>query len=371
MRRHRGFVAISIIGAACALGPLAVAAGVAIPAAHGHEAGPTGYHARPGTLGDHLVFERFRFMLRFYRNYSAAKRSGADHQAALQAAATSTLDQASTGPDDRLAQVFTKEHDAGEQVFSDTLREALVDGEAHYIANRELDIEPYELVFQSLHLGHEHIGLIRQMRFIWDPTEGGAPMLDPAMPYGRRDILKQFAETFGDDDEAEQARYHVEMMIALARFLDHARLAPGAYALGNISADELRSQFSGYGHNGLTDAELGLTTDGKFQFSEDHAKLLKRLSLEWSDEDENEGRMDDGVWPAAGVDPKRPYGDMTFFEIDMADALGELPPAPPNGQVDFPPEQLERLGVLHWQMLGAIQVFVEHAKLEPGLYGGP
>ena len=54
---------------------------------------------------------------------------------------------------------------------------------------------------------------------------------------------------------------------------------------------------------------------------------------------------------------KRPFGDMTAFDIDMANILGR--PRPPQHQLD---PVLERL---YWDMWPALQTFVEHATILP------
>ena len=70
------------------------------------------------------------------------------------------------------------------------------------------------------------------------------------------------------------------------------------------------------------------------------------------------------------TDPKRPYGDMTFFEIDMATILGITADGPPSaeqlGERDFSPAQLQHFAELHEQMEPVLQVFLLHARLAPG-----
>lgn len=84
-----------------------------------------------------------------------------------------------------------------------------------------------------------------------------------------------------------------------------------------------------------------------------------------------EDRLVMGEYPGAAADAKRPYGDFTFIEVDMAAILGELPPVTGgNGPAIFEPspELAERLQRLHWQMLVSMQVFVERVALAPGRY---
>ena len=102
--------------------------------------------------------------------------------------------------------------------------------------------------------------------------------------------------------------------------------------------------------------------------SEDHLALLRNIEIRWPSEWDTEERLDLGEYPAATADSKRPYGEFTFIEVDMARILGCLPPAPPDGAFEPEPELAARLQKLHWQMLGAIQVFVENADIAPGAY---
>lgn len=352
------------------------------------------------------MFERLRHFYHFFKTYRAARKAGQDHEGALDQATRQTMEDAAArgGRDDtgeekrqlmrgvgdvaiqaRRGEIDEKEIGravagafataAGEDTsdwptFSDDLRDQWCRGEDHYVAHNGLDIESYQVGFLALDITPAHLELIRRMRFVWDGTEVGAPMLDPERPYGERNLFGQIGRAFGEDSEAGQLARHVEMMIALNHFLANATLAPGAWALANISPKELRAQFEGYnGGDGVNDEDVGLSADGSFQFAPEHARLVQQLSVEWSNRYDNEDRLDCGQYPGLAVDPKRPYGDMTYFQVDMARALGVLPPPPEDGSPARLPSALEeRLGRLHWQMLGALQVFVANAELAPGTY---
>ena len=254
--------------------------------------------------------------------------------------------------------------------ISEDLVEAWGDGEAFYLRHNGFEDENAWLLGLPLTLNDAHIALLRKARFVWETVEAGAPMLDPKRPYGERDLMRQLQAAFGDTDELRLAAGHVEMVLALAKLFQHGRLAPGAYRLGNISADDLRQAFTGYGDEGrLSDEQIGLDEASRFVFTDEHRQLLKAMMPEWSNRYDNEDRMDMGEYPGAAIDPKRPYGDMSYIEIDMAKALGCLPPPPSDGSPARLPEALEeRLGRLHFQMLGAVQVFVEHAEIKPARY---
>lgn len=299
--------------------------------------------ARAGEGG--VVFERAKFMVTFIGAYRRSRSDGGGHEAALQAAA-----------DDMLRQTRVNVPDTVYELWSDPSDELALDG-GDWFGDGFLEITD------------AHLGLLRRARLTWDGAERGAPMLDPDRPYGRADLLAQLAEVFGTDDADELGRRHVEMYFVVARALRHATLAPGRYALTNVAPADVRIALRGYGE--LSGDDLGLDADGQVNLTEDHLRLLRGIEIRWPSEYECGDRLDGGRYPAAAADPKRPYGDFTFIEVDMARILGELPPAPQQGPAVFEPspEQALRLQRLHWQMLGAMQVFLERAELAPGRYG--
>ena len=62
------------------------------------------------------------------------------------------------------------------------------------------------------------------------------------------------------------------------------------------------------------------------------------------------------------MDSKRPYGDMSYFYIDMARTLGEPVPLDASGRTSFPPEAIARYDELHGQMLGVVRAFWRFAE---------
>ena len=292
-----------------------------------------------------MLFERAKFMVRFAGAYRRSRSEGGDHEAALQAAADGMFRPRRVNVPDSVY-----------EMWSDPRDELELDG-GGWFGDGYLEIT------------EAHLGLLRHARLAWEGAERGAPMLDPQRPYGRADLLAQLGEVFGTDDADELGRRHVEMYCVLARALRHGTLAPGRYAPANLNPAEVRVALRGYGE--LTGEDLGLDPDGRVIFTEDHLRLLRGIEIRWPSEYECGDRLDAGRYPAAAADPKRPYGDFTFIEVDMARILGELPPAPTEGQAVFEPspELALRLQRLHWQMLGAMQVFLEQAVLTPGRYG--
>lgn len=305
------------------------------------------------------MLDRLKFVFGFARAYRKALKSGASREEAREIAARETIDARLGASAGEIART-----DAGD--LPPAVAALWRDPETAFSKDADEDTWFGSGLFE---ITEAHLTLLRAMRFSWDGAERGAPMLDPERPYGRADLLAQLAETFPGEDETALARRHVEAMFVLARALAHGVLAPGRYALRNITPDDVRGAMRGYGGpQGMSDDDLGIDGAGSVAAGEEHLALLRNLSVRWPSDWDCEERLDLGLYPAAAADSKRPYGDFTFIEVDMARILGRLPPAPPDGVFEPDPELAAHLQKLHWQMLGAIQVFVENAEIEPGAY---
>lgn len=290
------------------------------------------------------MFERVRFIAEFAAAYRRSRRTGAAHDAALDAAAQTTVPRSSpsrTTLPERVAEIWLDPDEAS----------GFPDGA--WFGDGPFDIT------------QGHLDLLRLMRFGWDSVERGAPMLDPRQPYGRADVLAQLGETFDASDDDEVARRHVEMFFVLARALRHATLPPGRYPLGNIGPADIRAAMAGYA---ASDTDLGLGPDGLVTITDDHLRLLRAIEIRWPSHWDCADRLAAGQYPAATADGKRPYGDYTFMEVDMARVLGKLTPNPADGIFEPDAELAARFARLHWQMLAAMQVFIEQANLTAGTY---
>ena len=302
------------------------------------------------------MLDRLKFMLGFGRAYRAARKDGASREDAKLAATRTMIGE-------RLG--FDIEDTEFAEIPAE-VSELWRDPEPAFAAD---DVDGAGFGYAPFEITPAHLLLLRQMRFSWDSAERGAPMLDPARPYGRTDLMAQLSEVFPGNDVPALARRHVEMFFVLARCLVHGALSPGRFVLRSIGPDDVRAALRGYGgDNGLGDADLGLEADGAVAVGDEHLKLMHDLQIRWPSEWDCEERLDEGTYPAATADSKRPYGDFTFIEIDMARILGHLPPAPPDGKFEPDPALAAHLQRLHWQMLGAIQAFVENAEIAPGVY---
>lgn len=215
----------------------------------------------------------------------------------------------------------------------------------------------------------QHIAALRKMRVSWNARiEGGGPVIDSWTPYGSADMADDLGPIIGTDDGVAIARFHREVSSVLIDALKHCELGEGTYRLKTIDnawmEERLRRELAGLPPARIEAivAEMPrLQPDQSFHFTAAHCRLLRSLAVEWPD--------DDIIWiaarggyPAPVVDFKRPFGEMTAFERDMAAIVGR--PMPTAKARDL---ELERL---YWEMWPALQTFIEYARIEPDAGGG-
>lgn len=138
-------------------------------------------------------------------------------------------------------------------------------------------------------------------------------------------------------------------------FFDRAELTPGRYELENYHLEYAPDGKLMYEDEDEKSGEfftLPLEPTFLFELTGEHLKLLRHMNTrDWS-----------GFIEA--MDPKRPYGDMSYFYIDMAEALGEGPlPTGADGCAEATKEQIGRYERLHQEMLLAIQAFWRYAQM--------
>lgn len=195
--------------------------------------------------------------------------------------------------------------------------------------------------------------LLREMVISWDITESGGATTDPEIPYGSNDLLSDVKRITGVNTDKEAIALHGQTEAALNEFLRRAQLRPGKYSYNNL----LERKFS------ETTIDILAEIDPKpeknetvtFEFTEQHLKLLRSSVVRWNEWDAEEG---EGFHATPGIDPKRPYGSMTFFYRDMAHEL----------EIDFKSneELLAREPFflnLHHEMQPALQIFLKYAEL--------
>jgi hypothetical protein len=180
---------------------------------------------------------------------------------------------------------------------------------------------------------------VRSLGVVWAPMEAGAPAV-----YGT--VALEL-----DEDTYRRAIVAAEILMHLGKLL------PGRYAFVLPNSDD----WAPYLEHGFAKVEGRRVT---FDVTEQHLVLLDNARAEVIDK----GAFDIGV----SINPKRPYGDMTHFPIDMG-AILDIPPTGPIRE-DYPSlrqfsdEQLTRLYRLHEETQPTLQIFLQHAVLEPGRF---
>ena len=237
----------------------------------------------------------------------------------------------------------------------------------------------------TLTLSEEQLRLLPEMTFVWVDLEAGGPAVlgysatfhddDDTAPYSVQDrhadlchILALDASTSRLSAELEQEldRLHASMGTALEVALDTAQLNPGTYSYPNYFAtiespvlDRLMPpQFEGEespSENAYLPVPTGDTIT--FELTAEHLRLLRALRIDWREPNS-----------LVGINFKRPYGDMTYFELDMADILGIPVPRDEQQQPNFSDEYLSYFHRLHAEMLFALPVLLRHGALSSGPY---
>jgi len=95
----------------------------------------------------------------------------------------------------------------------------------------------------------------------------------------------------------------------------------------------------------------------KFELKEEHLKLLRKAHIGWNGCE----------FGAPEIDPKRPYGNSSVYG-DIAEILGIATKCPHCGreQEGFTEEQEELMDNLHSETQTALQLLIQHGKIELG-----
>jgi len=191
-------------------------------------------------------------------------------------------------------------------------------------------------------LTQDHINLLKKSPVVWiSNVENGMAMLDlnlSSLPPS----LTHFRELF----RSEQNKLELESSFQI--FMAFAEMNPGDYSL--LVGDVIEKP-----DNSKNDKTIRRPVE--FKMTEPHLKLLKNLSVEWE-------RYFNGLV----TDPKRPYGDMTYFELDMADILGIPLKEDSKGQRQISSEQQKLFNQLFSDLPWSLRVFLKNATLSPGKF---
>jgi hypothetical protein len=208
-------------------------------------------------------------------------------------------------------------------------------------------------------LTERHLKLLRNALVLWSPIESGAPgvVISPLMirddeqatPAMYADVARRAGMTISDPPTAAEKQQVEDLLAelpeALAQLLAHGRIEAGTFRYDNpLVALPFASQ--------MLPAEIASLANEKavtFTLTGRHVTLLRQAN-----------------WRGPVMDPKRPYGDSTYFELDMADILGEHLAKTADGQLMD--QDQKRLWKLHTETLPALQVYLQKASITPGEY---
>jgi hypothetical protein len=220
---------------------------------------------------------------------------------------------------------------------------------------------------KKIALTGEDIAFLRRLVIGWNTSESGAPGVNLVETFGPEaedgDCSIGIARWMGISalgpngtfTAAQQQKLKLrqsEIIDAFEIMLQLGELKPGSYKLANRLRDMYPKGSFIIDANSDDRFVFPQTNQIEFNMTDNHLKLLRRVNSV-------------GLF----VDPKRPYGDMKYFEIDMADILGITVPRSAEGHVNFTDEQLSIFRKLHIEMLYAMQVFLLYASLKAGFYG--
>lgn len=202
-------------------------------------------------------------------------------------------------------------------------------------------------------LGAGHAKLISAFRVFFLPVEEGAPGIDPEFPFGDKvDVLPRALSLLGTSDGLLATRLLAEAGRILPLYIARAQMVPGKYT---VPAD-MAAYFS--------TPDNGVASDGSFAFTKEHAALLKGANWRVVDQDNiGEVLATPDMWPMPYIDGKRPYGDMSYYQLDMARLLGEPYVIGPDKSAVPDEAKDARLEALHGEMTAALQIFLSNARL--------
>jgi hypothetical protein len=220
-------------------------------------------------------------------------------------------------------------------------------------------MERLEPQSESLIIGAEQLRFIRSLRAEWSWNEAGAARLTLLAP-GANDasLLGRVREVTGPwlvSDEAMLVSVYRNGMMAAAVFVNHAELAPGSYEFESPFVPSRLAE-QPFATSGRVQIDGGTI---RMRVTPEHLSLLKNANVRLFDEG--------GLRCEAAVDPKRPYGEKTYFYADMGRILGLEPDVPPDERSsdarEFGEEQVRWLDDLHHTTQPALQILLRHGVL--------
>lgn len=199
-----------------------------------------------------------------------------------------------------------------------------------------------------------HLRLIRNLHLIWSPVEGGSPWINCVEPLGQMPEggeARQLAAEITGLPLEEAERKLIETAINIHTFVEHALLQPGVY--------QIPEHFGGP----CQDEDFGLAANGDFTFRPEHLTLLRHMRWRWPVPQEVPELLAAGIYPFPLTESKRPYGDYTWYECEMAEILEEPYATDADGKPVRDAEKDKRMRGLHYETLPALQVLFLYGEM--------
>ena len=229
--------------------------------------------------------------------------------------------------------------------------------------NALMEPEWEDLYPEGFVLTQPQLDLIRKARLGWSTIEMGAPMLDLYRPYFGGPTSRLLEIALGEEAlDMEKAAFLISMVSAFDTFFRNGQIEPGTYQLANLDAEDVAAIA---GHDAERLSWYGLNADGTVTLTDDLIKLVRNLQWDWADEEDMAEVLYRGELPSPMVDPKRPYGDMSYFQLDIHRILGwPTEDKTPEGFVALTDAQELAASDLHFRTMLAAQAMIEHASIE-------
>ncbi len=184
----------------------------------------------------------------------------------------------------------------------------------------------------------DDVAWFRRGGAVWARLESGAPAIVPPNVNANAYIDEQLAYP----TPGASARRPERLEPILCAFFLNATFRPGRYRLD--------PPVSSINQDGVPTGSMLSTVD----VTAEHLTLLQY-----------------SLWNGPLMDGKRPYGNRTSYEVDMAEILGHVAPNGADGQVSLSDAERHHYRTIHHAMLAVVQAYVQHAELDPGTYVVP
>ncbi|MEM6588469.1 MAG: hypothetical protein AAF641_08490 [Pseudomonadota bacterium] len=207
----------------------------------------------------------------------------------------------------------------------------------------------------------DHVSLIRRMRLSWNGTESGAPQCHPTSGFTGGTAPDLVRNLLGEADDEAIATFMISLMPALGAFTSSAKLEPGRYTLKNMGAALLNES-----RRGLEDAEtlFAISDDMQVDIGADDIALARAATWEWPYEDDMLDALEMSDIAGPTVDPKRPYGEMSYYALDVHRVLNwPIEARNEDGFIDLTVAQEEEATRLHFRQLGVMQALLENGDV--------